>query len=473
MRAAHLLLAILPAISLQIGPIVNDNQTSSARPPQRPLPFSIPSTVDPWIQESLVDGIFKGNLTPLDQAMEAALETNVPQMLDWGITDSKRFLLFASGMLYWTPSEIANGKLIYWTFCMFYYILDQKPLSLEPFAVPISPESVNKTLPLDDWISKFAVKVGEYMDQPGSISDAAIASFQQSPLYNWDEAYVPPEGFPTFNKLFARHLKTGMRPISSPDDDSVVVYPADSTFKGAWPINDANNPEHEPNTITVDSRENQTVNLKHIDWHIEDLLKDSMYASHFVGGQFMHAFLNTFDYHRQHAPVSGTVVEVSKVQGLAYLEVNADKSGKLRLRRRVRPRLRKRRTTFSVPDLDFSELDAPDDTGYQFLQTRGLVIIDNPLLGKVAVLPIGMAQVSSVKLVWTPDAGESYPIYPNVRIKKGDEISNFEFGGSDIVLVFEKKACLKILGATGLSDDGKETDKQKYLMGMPLGVSCK
>ncbi|KAF1846234.1 uncharacterized protein K460DRAFT_377501 [Cucurbitaria berberidis CBS 394.84] len=438
-----------------------------------PLPFHIPTTVDPWIQESLVESVFHGNLEPLDRAVETALIANVPQLNDWGITDAKRFLLFASGMLYWAPSEIASGSLIYWVLCLFYWILDQKPLSLEPFSVPIEPSSVGKILPLDDWISRFAVKVGEYMDEPGSISDAAIASFQASPLYHYEEAYVPPEGFPTFNKLFARYLKKGMRPISFPNDDSVVVYPADSTFKGAWPINDVNNPDHEPNTVTVDDTDNQTVTVKHIDWHIKDLLKDSKYAPHFVGGQFMHAFLGPQDYHRQHAPVGGTVLEVNKIHGLAYLEVTAEKSGKLRLRRRLEPRLRKRRTTVNAPDLDFSELDAPDGTGYQFLQTRGLVVIDNPLLGKVAVLPIGMAQVSSVKLVWEPPAGKNYPIYPNATIKKGDEISHFEFGGSDIVLVFEKKACLKILGATGTNDKGKETDKQKYLVGMPLGVSCK
>ena len=74
-------------------------------------------------------------------------------------------------------------------------------------------------------------------------------------------------------------------------------------------------------------------------------------------------------------------------------------------------------------------VDAPNTPGYQFLQTRGLIIIENATLGKVAVLPIGMAQVSSVKLV---DELSS--------VKKGDEISHFEFGGSDCVMLFEQNA---------------------------------
>lgn len=84
-----------------------------------------------------------------------------------------------------------------------------------------------------------------------------------------------------------------------------------------------------------------------------------------------------------------------------------------------------------------------------------------------------MAQVSSVKLAWEPKQGEKYPIQPNVNIKKGDEISHFEFGGSDIVLVFQKDADIQILGAQDVDDQGKVTSKQKYLVGMPLGYSTK
>ena len=77
-----------------------------------------------------------------------------------------------------------------------------------------------------------------------------------------------------------------------------------------------------------------------------------------------------------------------------------------------------------------SSLDAPDGEGYQFLQARALILIDNPELGLVAVLPIGMALVSSVVL--SVKAGDT--------VQKGDEISYFQFGGSDIVMVFEKDA---------------------------------
>ncbi|KAF4635019.1 hypothetical protein G7Y89_g3074 [Cudoniella acicularis] len=412
-----------------------------------PRPFPLPSTIDPWIERTLIKDILHDNIGLLDQAIGKAKSFGIPQMRDWGVEDSKSFLLFASGMLTWTPSEICSGKLIYWTLCLFYFILDQEPLNDPGLSTPINHSSTGKPLkPLSDWVVEYAKKVGAYMDTPSSITQKSIQSFQNSPKYNFDEAIVPPGGFKTFNQLFARTLKPGSRPISAPGDDRVVVYPADSTFDGAWDID-----------------QKDLVTIKNLPWDIHSLLTSSKYAEKFHGGKWMHAFLNTFDYHRQHAPVSGIVREASVIQGLAYLNVLADK-GTLRQHRRIIPK---------NPDAS-DDLDAPDNAGYQFLQTRGLVIIENDLLGYVAVLPIGMAQVSSVKLVWKPSAAEGkYPIYPNAKINKGDEISHFEFGGSDIVLVFQADADLQILGAQGVDSDGNETSKQKYLVGMPLGFSTK
>lgn len=43
---------------------------------------------------------------------------------------------------------------------------------------------------------------------------------------------------------------------------------------------------------------------------------------------------------------------------------------------------------------------------------------------------MGMAHVSSVKIF----------VKPGMKVNKGDLMSQFEFGGSDIVLVFQKKA---------------------------------
>jgi len=152
--------------------------------------------------------------------------------------------------------------------------------------------------------------------------------------------------------------------------------------------------------------------IKNLPWTISSLLQGSEYADEFHGGVWMHAFLNTFNYHRQHAPVAGEVLEAKNIQGAAYMEVNSK----------------------CEPMRVMCGPDAPDTPGYQFLQTRGMIIIDNPVLGKVAVLPIGMAQVSSVKIT----------IQKGDRVEKGQEISYFQFGGSDVICVFQPKAGLRV-----------------------------
>ena len=138
----------------------------------------------------------------------------------------------------------------------------------------------------------------------------------------------------------------------------------------------------------------------------------------------MHSFLGPSDYHRQHAPVGGRVLEARDIMGVTYLQVEAvpdPETGRNKLDgKRV------------------SKFDAPDDPGYEFMQNRGLVVIDSPV-GLVAVLPMGMGQVSSV--VVTAEEGRV--------LRKGEEISYFQFGGSDIVMVFEAAANVEFTATVG------------------------
>jgi phosphatidylserine decarboxylase len=60
-------------------------------------------------------------------------------------------------------------------------------------------------------------------------------------------------------------------------------------------------------------------------------------------------------------------------------------------------------------------------------------------IGLVAVLPIGMCQVSSVIL--TAEVG--------VTLRKGEEISYFQFGGSDIIVLFEARSNVSFIVQPG------------------------
>lgn len=334
----------------------------------------------------------------LDEAVAAARK-KLPDFMDsLNITDARSYLEFANDLLKWIPHENYEGKDIYDIICMLYFIFDQPPLS--ELQTPIHPNQAGQPLTwLSSWIVVFAQLIGFFMDTPASLTEKSLESFKNSPKYNYDEAEVPARGFLTFNEFFARRLIPGVRPIADLDDDRTIVYPADCTLDTSI-----------PNESIVNINAEGIVMIKNLPWTIGMLLQGSAYASEFEGGVWMHAFLNTFNYHRQHAPVSGTVLEAKNIQGGAYLEVDAE----------------------CHPIRVMCGPDAPDSPGYQFLQTRGMVIIDNPTLGKVAVLPIGMALVSSVKL--TVREGD--------RLNKGDEISYFQFGGSDVICVFQSKAGL-------------------------------
>jgi phosphatidylserine decarboxylase len=343
----------------------------------------------PVVQE-LVDLISKNNWkADFQAAIKKANEKNVPLLKD--ITDIDQYLDWINAFLHWVPSENSSGKNIYDYLCAFYFILDQKPvLSLQN---KVHPHDVAPPLtPLSQWLVTYANAMGAFLDTPESLTPESEKSFYDSPNYNMREYLRPHGGWKSFNQIFARSFKPGYRPVAAIADQSVIVSPADSTFAGQWEI-----------------RPDSQVTVKNLHWKVSELLEGSPYKDRFMNGLFMHAFLSPTDYHRQHAPVGGRVLEARVIPGQVYLEVDAvpDGTGAHTL----------------VPRRSF---DAPDNAGYQFAQARGLIVLDTAI-GLVAVLPIGMCQVSSV--IMTAEVG--------VTVRKGEELSYFQFGGSDIIVVFE------------------------------------
>ncbi|WXC60739.1 hypothetical protein SNK03_006622 [Fusarium graminearum] len=179
-----------------------------------------------------------------------------------------------------------SGQAIYDIITMFYFILDQKPLA--DLQTQIHPSQAGMPLNwLSSWIVIYAQLIGLFMDTPTSITEKSIESFKNSPPYAWHEVEVPHGWFRTFNEFFAHKLKPGMRPIADPDDNHVIVYPADCTFDRSIP---------KDSIINIES--DSIVMIKGLEWTISSLLQGSKCAKEFHGGVWMHAFLNTFNYHR-------------------------------------------------------------------------------------------------------------------------------------------------------------------------------
>jgi phosphatidylserine decarboxylase precursor len=320
-------------------------------------------------------------------SLQRALEAAVESANLKGIQSVGEFFRYLDDLVTWIPTE---GELMPKAL-QFYYIVNQAP-----------GDQLNQDAQFNIWMKRLVQAWGEFLDTPTSAK--GIESFLSLPSYNIDDYFVGPSGWLTFNQFFAREIRPGKRPIADPCDDRVIVSPADAVFMGQWPIDGDSN-------ITV----------KGVTWAISELLDGSPYKDAFRNGVYMHSFLYVDDYHRYHVPVAGTVKEIRKIQGRVYLDVIRQPDG---------------------------TLDVVDGDTYQFNQERGLVVIDSPELGLVAVLPIGMAYVSSVNL--TPEVG--------AELRKGDEFGYFLFGGSDIVLVFQDKS-VTVEAQVG----------RKYLQGERLG----
>ena len=326
-----------------------------------------------------------------EKAIKQANSKNVPFLEN--VTSLDEYLDWIDAFLYWVPTENSSGQNVNDHLSAFYFVADQEPLlSLQNKVVPS-----DNALPLttfSEWLVNYANAIGDFLDTPESLTPVSEQTFYDSPYYNMKEYSRPHGGWRSFNQIFARHFKPGYRPIAAVSDQTIVVMPADSTFGGQWEI-----------------RKDSNVTVKNLNWKVSELMEGSPYKDRFENGLFMHSYLSPTDYHRQHAPVGGKVLEARVIQGQVYLEVEATpvekQPGKhqLKLKRNY---------------------DSFDTAGYQFAQSRGLIVLETPI-GLVAVLPIGMCQVSSVIL--TAEVG--------VTVRKGEELSYFQFGGSDIILLFE------------------------------------
>jgi phosphatidylserine decarboxylase len=243
----------------------------------------------------------------LEIAFDNVRKVDLEEFKIFGIHNFGDWLQHVEKMLKWRPSENEGGSYVYMHLCLFYIILDSIPDKSSWGQNPIHPNTNPSSYTwLTKWIIGYAKEVGSWMDSPESLDPELIKTFYNSPRYHMQDYEPYPGTFTTFNEFFRRPIKREVRPIASPDDQRVITNPADCTFSGYWPVNS-----------------NGEVKFKSIPWSIQQLLDDvdDKYKNKFAGGCFTHAFLGPTDYHRQHAPCDGKVLEAKIIEGMAYLQV--------------------------------------------------------------------------------------------------------------------------------------------------------
>ena len=195
-------------------------------------------------------------------------------------------------------------------------------------------------------------------------------------------------GFTSWNDFFTRRFKDGQRPVHFPDDDDVIVAACEST----------------PYAIAAHVQLQDAFWIKSQPYSLQDMLAGDESCDQFVGGTVYQAFLSATNYHRWHSPVAGTVVRAFVQPGTYYSE--ADSEGE-------------------------AATDPVNSQGYlAHVATRAIMLIqaDNPAIGLVGFVAVGMSEVSSCLI--GPD------MTPGHHLAKGDELGYFQFGGSTHCLIF-------------------------------------
>ena len=262
----------------------------------------------------------------------------------------------------------------------FYFLLDQ-PLDALRDKGYIYP-SLQYEPRVAQWLKNYNIAWGEWLSSQESWNEEYYQLALSDPLFELaTNRYESPDNWHSWNDFFARRLNFKFQ-ISN----FKIIAPCDGAILSA-PVK----------TATIDN------------WL--DLLGDSPYRDAFAGGETTHIVLDVFDYHRFHAPCDGMVLECKTIEGIhagGGVIIWDEEQGRYR----------------------YDQLGVTD---FQMLETRGVLVLDTPAFGKIALVAVGVQQVSSVQWTITNDKSQ----ITNHKLTQGTELGKFLFGGSDIVLFFE------------------------------------
>ncbi len=228
----------------------------------------------------------------------------------------------------------------------------------------------------------------------GWMSEGARKKLKMDQFICTDEP--PLYGFKSWNDFFIRQFYPDQRPVADRRNNKVIVSACESTVY----------------SIQSKVKRSNWFWVKAQPYSLADMLAkapDMSQKEHdelvdlFVGGDVYQAFLSATKYHRWHSPVSGTIIKAFNVPGTYYSE--ADSEG-------------------------MDSAGPNDSQGYiTQVATRAIIYIeaDDPEIGLMAVMPVGMAEVSSC--VISAEVGK--------HIDKGEELGYFQFGGSTYCLIFQ------------------------------------
>ncbi|RAH47745.1 phosphatidylserine decarboxylase [Aspergillus brunneoviolaceus CBS 621.78] len=236
-------------------------------------------------------------------------------------------------------------------------------------------------------------------DDGGWFSRAALSDEERTTMFQdyQCDPEAPHYGFQSWDQFFTREFRASARPVAAPDDDNIITAACESTQVVFQP----------------DVQLSDTFNIKDHKYSLSTMFGDQELAGKFGGGRLYQGALNPTNYHRWHAPVSGTISTMQVIAGTFFNSgMNAA--------------------------FDASPVTAviENEVGAALHEaTRCVIVIDNAKLGPVACVFAGMRERGSCEP--TVRAGD--------EVSKGDQIGMFHFGGSTHCLVFNRNINFSVL----------------------------
>ena len=249
------------------------------------------------------------------------------------------------------------------------------------------------------WFSKDAERA--FYKRGGGLT---IKDYQHNP----NKKYL---GFTSWNNFFSRKLKPGVRPIYKPKDTKTIVSGFDChIYKIGHNIN------------AYDK-----FWIKSQPYSLMDMLNyNKKYVDLFIGGDLFQGYLGPYNYHRWHSPISGTIVKTEMVAG-TYFSQTANEQMDFSKKNPLNISLSKWVKLSEDPS------DQDNSQGYAAeVQTRAIIYIksSDPKIGIICVMPIGMVEISTCVI--------DKKLKRGYKVKKGEEIGYFQFGGSSSCIIFQK-----------------------------------
>jgi phosphatidylserine decarboxylase len=249
-------------------------------------------------------------------------------------------------------------------------------------------------------ISRAAGRLADHRWSP-PVERAVVGLYSRVYDVRFDECQRE-RGYGSFDEFFTRPLRAGARPIDPAPD--AIVSPADGRLESMGPVESGS-------TFLVKGRR----------YGVAELVGDEEDARRYEGGEACVVYLSPRDYHRVHAPASGTIACVRSLPG-DYFPVNSIG-------------IRHVENLFAINRRVAICIDTPPASGLG----RVTVVM-------VAAIVVGRITVAGIDAHDVPMG--THVIDPPVHVERGDEIGIFHLGSTAVVFL-ERSAAARWTATEG------------------------